>query len=408
MYDICIIGCGRVGLPLALSFREKGYSVIGYDLDVELKMKVDNGRMPFDEPQYEKLLNLYDDFTIVCSHIPEAKTYIITVGTPLGQHIETDTKAIESAIGNLVDSIDISNKNIILRSTVAPGTSRYLKKLIQNNTGKTSFNFGMCPERLAEGKAYEEIHSLPQIIGADTWEEQSEFCRYFDSFGVECLQTSLEEAELSKLFCNIFRYIHFAIPNYFAYIAEQFGVDAHHLLNTIKKDYPRAEELASPGFTGGTCLRKDFGMINEHFPQTDIILQAYKINEFMPKFCVDLCLNNGIDLSNCRVGILGYTMKRDSDDVRDTLVIKLINYLKYYNTEIFVHEPNINSDYITDEQNNFYNMNYSLDKVLNKTDIIFVGTNHSDFDNLDIYQVPVVDLWNQINGQNKLIKNYNM
>jgi UDP-N-acetyl-D-mannosaminuronic acid dehydrogenase len=95
------------------------------------------------------------------------------------------------------------------------------------------------------------------------------------------MNTTPEEAELAKLFCNIYRYINFAIPNYFMYLAEEFNVEPFRLLDAMNTGYPRNAGLKKPGFAAGTCLRKDFGMINEHFPQTDLLLQAYKINEYL-------------------------------------------------------------------------------------------------------------------------------
>jgi UDP-N-acetyl-D-mannosaminuronate dehydrogenase len=143
----------------------------------------------------------------------------------------------------------------------------------------------------------------------------------------------------------------------------------------MKFNYPRNNDLKSPGLVGGTCLRKDWGFINESFPQTDLILQAYKINEYMPKFYTSL-----IELKNKRVGILGYTMKQDVDDTRDSLVPKMIRYIeKEVPSEIYISEPNLPLGKNEDKENNYIFDNKTIEEVLNKSNIIFIAINHSEF-----------------------------
>ena len=160
------------------------------------------------------------------------------------------------------------------------------------------------------------------------------------------------------------------------------------------------------GLIHHNCLRKDYGMINECFPHTDLLLQAYKINEFMPKFLVDTIKN---DLKDSSVIILGYTFKKDTDDTRDSLVPKLINYIKKYTDNIYIVEPNLPVGKLTDTFNNYTFENYSLEdalKLINnapvKSCISFVGTNHSVFnenntiESIKLRSLHYIDIWNSI------------
>ena len=399
--NITVIGCGRVGLPLALSLREAGMNVNGVDVDTQLIDSVLKKVMPFKEPGYDELIK--DTFSIYNSKYedyPESDVYIITVGTPLRDHIETNLTQVTSVMTELISKVDIKNKLIILRSTVAPKTTEYIKNMIEVKTNyKTGVDFflAMCPERIVEGKAYEELLELPQIIGVDDDISYEKAEKVFSVFKVLTFKTTFIEAELSKLFTNIYRYINFSIPNYFAYLADYFDVDIYHLLKVMKTNYSRNNGLLSPGFTGGSCLRKDFGMINECFPQTDLILQAYKINEFMPKFYVDLLKDN---IKNNTVGVLGYTFKCDTDDTRDNLTPKLIRYLNRNSAkEVKINDPNLKVEMINDIFNHMQFNNYSIEEVI-QCDIVILAVNHKEYNNLtkeDFKGKIVIDGWGILN-----------
>jgi UDP-N-acetyl-D-mannosaminuronic acid dehydrogenase len=395
MNKICVIGLGRVGLPLALSLEEIGFDIQGIEIDIKIINKLKNKKMPFKEKYFDKLLeNSKMQISDVVNN--NSDVFIITVGTPLMQHIEIDLKYIQSVIDNLIENNCIYKKLIILRSTVAPKTTEYIKNYIENETsyicGK-DFYLTVCPERIVEGDAYNELKQLPQLIGHEDKDSYTLAYNIFSKLTLKIFKCSFIEAELSKLFCNIYRYINFAIPNYFTYISNFFKVDIFNILKLMNTDYPRNNGLKAPGITSGSCLRKDFGLINESFPTADILLQTYKIHEFMPKF-----YSNLISLKDKNVGILGYTMKKDSDDTRDSLIPKLIRYIERENCKkIMLHEPNLSIGLFNDEKNNKNIFtNYNLCDIIKNTEIIFIAINHSEFYNLniDIFKgKSVIDIW---------------
>lgn len=258
MHNVCIIGLGRVGLPLALSLEETGLDVTGVDLNYEmLNTAIKSGKMPFHEPGYEELIKNSKIEVHGPDEYPEAEYYIITVGTPLDKHIEANLTNVENVITTLINQVDLNDKAIILRSTVAPHTTKHVATLLEvagYDVGENVF-LAMCPERIVEGKAYEELKQLPQIIGAEDEESLTRADVLFSRFDVDRFKASYIEAELSKLFTNIYRYINFAIPNYFTYVASQFGVDIFHLFRIMNTGYDRNNGLKLPGFAAGTCVK---------------------------------------------------------------------------------------------------------------------------------------------------------
>ncbi|OGQ07208.1 MAG: hypothetical protein A3G32_04335 [Deltaproteobacteria bacterium RIFCSPLOWO2_12_FULL_40_28] len=399
---IAIIGIGRVGLPFALYLDALGFDVVGIDRDQAMVEKVNQRKMPFIEPGCDELLT-QSKMTCTTSYDAVSKVdyIILTVGTPLMSHIETDLSNIEHVL-EIIHPLLRPHQCFILRSTVAPKTTDYVKKFIEKYTKlKVGINFGLtfCPERLAEHKALAELKTLPQIIGCEDNMSYEMAEKIFSTFGVKIFRTTFISAELTKLFNNTSRYIDFAVANQFAIIANNFGQNIYEILRLSNEDYPRGY-IYSPGFTAGTCLRKDFGMINELSPGPDLLLAAWKVNEFMPYHLVELASRH-VNLNTAKIAVLGYTFKSNSDDLRDSLVPKLLRYLeRLVPKEVSIVEPNIQAQSIDGYPN------LSLEEALKDADAVFIATNHDEFKTKKVWDLlkkgcVLIDLWNCL-GENKV------
>lgn len=325
MLSVTIIGAGRVGLPLALSLEESGLDVGIKDINIDIINALIDGIMPFNEPGYA---NLIKNTNIIFSNtkIPKAKAYIITVGTPLKQHIETDLSAVTSVIQEIIDEDLLQDSIIILRSTVAPNTIEYLTNYINIKTGlehTKDYIIGMCPERIAEGLAKKELSQLPQLIGVyNEYSYQKIKEVFYPLIGDNTIKTTPLEAELAKLFCNIYRYINFAIPNYFLYLAKEFNVEPFRLLDAMSINYPRVKGLAKPGFSSGACVRGDRKIeiiINE---RGDRKIVSYSDLHIMltPKHPDYIKLNNkvlgeGMIKSRIKIDSFTYDLLRDDEKI---------------------------------------------------------------------------------------------
>lgn len=399
-YDACVIGTGRVGLPLALSLMEAGHRVVGVDRDEQLREFINDGMMPFHEPGFDELIesgrvHVVADYNVIAS----SRAVIITVGTPLHAHIETDLSQIRSVLDAIRPYLQ-KGQLICLRSTVAPRTTRYVARWLEHHTELRiggDIGLAMCPERLAEGKAREEIHMLPQIVGTEDSYSRQLAETLFAPLGCELLYTDYVSAELVKLFNNAERYIHFAVANQFSIICDLFGADIHKVRDVANHNYSRSQ-IALPGFTAGTCLRKDFGMINEWSPYPDLLLSAWKVNEFMPAFLVQHMLQR-TTLHGRRVAVLGYSFKADTDDVRDSLAPKLMRYIEREMPE----EVRVSDHWLPDplpDGTDRVLRNWPADTAVSDVECIFIATNHSGYGKLvrQLAQrspnVWVADIWN--------------
>ncbi len=400
-YEACIIGTGRVGLPLGLSLVDVGVKATGVDVDANLIAAVKEGRMPFHEPGYDELV-ASGKFVVHSTPEVVSKSAIIimTVGTPLHNHIETDLSQIQRVLESIKDYI-VKDQLIILRSTVAPGTTAYVHKWLERNTDFTvgdDILLSFCPERIAEGVAYEELRTLPQIVGGEDDASRDAAAELFGRLAPEVMKTNFITAELVKLFCNISRYVHFAMANQFALVADNFGANIYETRRLANHNYPRAS-LAMPGFTAGTCLRKDFGMINEWSAYPDMMLSAWKMNEYTPAMLVDHLMKR-TTIHDRRVAVLGFSFKADTDDIRDSLVPKLHRYIgRQLPTEIRISDHNL-PDPIEEPSAHEPLKNWPVADALEDVDCVFVATNHSGYGEVlkelgrTRPQAWVADIWN--------------
>ena len=228
-YQVGIVGLGRVGLPLALGFLNKGVSVIGFDINESLNKSVINKMSclfkSLDMMIFLKNNNLFSSSDF--NHLKDIENIVITVGTPLLAHIETDLSQLKKVLSVIIKYLVKGKYYTKKYYRCSQKTSGFVQLYIENNTnfviGKDIY-LSFCPERIAEGKAREELETLPQIIGSEDNNSGYRAEELFKNLTPKIFHTDFVSAELVKLFNNTYRYINFSISNQFAIIAEDYGV----------------------------------------------------------------------------------------------------------------------------------------------------------------------------------------
>ncbi len=391
---IAIVGVGRVGLPLAIFLANKGYIVYGIDVDKEKVNYVSGGKMPFMEGGAKLLLKKFLNKTLFFSwdysNIAKAKIIILTLGTPVDENMNPSLVQIDSAIKQSSPYFK-EGQLLILRSTVSPGTTNYVKSYIEDlgklTVGKNFF-LAFCPERIAEGRSLEEIAEIPQIVGGVDRASTQKASEFFRSLKIEVNRGDNISAELAKLFTNMYRYINFAIANEFMILAGNYNKDIYKIVDLVNKNYKRGG-LALPGLTGGPCLFKDGFFLVGDVPYSDLITTSWKINESIPLFLINQVRKRS-KLEGKKAVILGLAFKSEIDDIRESLAFKVKKALERERAKVFLHDP-----YVPGYQNN-------LNETLKKADFIFVATNHVFYRKMDITKVKklvsdncvICDVWN--------------
>jgi UDP-N-acetyl-D-mannosaminuronic acid dehydrogenase len=383
--DMVIVGgCGHVGLPLALSLADCGYRVGIDDIDANKVAYVKAGNVPFLENGAVALLKkllptgrleLASDPSLVES----TDTVILVIGTPIDEFMNPSVRIFDKVLDELIPHLKNCTM-IVLRSTVFPGTTESVERRLRAAGIQADVVF--CPERIAEGHALEELRTLPQLVGASSDRGFEKASALFERLGVATVRTSPLEAELAKLLTNTWRYMKFAIANQFFQIAHRSGVDYNNVLDAIRHDYPRAQDLPGPGFAAGPCLLKDTMQLSaytpDHFPMGQAAMQ---INEGLPNYIVDT-LNSRRPLQGRTVGILGMAFKGESDDPRASLAYKLRKLAAFKGAQVLCTDPFI-------EDPSFD----SLEKVLSDSDVLVIAAPHTAYKKLDLAGRDVVDIW---------------
>ena len=363
-----------MGLPLALAFADRGLKVVGVDVDERRLAAVREGRMPFQEVGGDAVMSRVHEsgHLSVTSDVrgaADAEHIVLTLGTPSFSHIEIDIREVRSVLDTLLPLLR-EGQSLILRSTIAPGTTEFVAGYIEKHRGLVAgqdISVSHCPERIAAGKFFDEIDTLPCIIGGVGAASGEHAAKLFGVFDARIVQTEPVQAELAKIWANIIRYTEFALPNLLMMDCEQYDANVFEVIDLINRDYPRGG-IARPGFTAGTCLRKDFAFSEERSNAPGMLLAVSRVNESVPRFLVEgLKRRLGGSLRGCKVAVLGLAFKADTDDERDSLSHKLIRLLERELADVAVHDPIVETP------------TQSLDEAIAGASAVVVATNHSAF-----------------------------
>src|ERR687887_1443163 len=373
-----VVGLGRIGLPLALSFADRGLEVTGVDKAPGVLESIGSGRMPFEEPGTQDLLErvLPSGRLRLTHRIEEAagcEHIVLTLGTPAFSHIEIDISDIRHVTDDLLPLLR-EGHSLILRSTVAPGTTDWLAGYVEQRRGFVPGEdvfVSHVPERIAANRFLEEIATLPCIVGGVGMGSGAKAAELFEAFGTEIVQTTPVQAELAKIWTNIYRYTSFALPNLLMMNCEQYGANVFEVIDLINRDYPRGG-IEMPGLTGGTCLRKDFAFSEERSSAPGMLLAVSRVHETVPPFLVKGLKARLGDLRDRKIAVLGLTFKADTDDERDSLSHKLVRLLERELADVVVHDPHVQTP------------TASFSEAVLDADAVVVATNHSEFRGRDV------------------------
>jgi UDP-N-acetyl-D-mannosaminuronic acid dehydrogenase len=376
-------GCGHVGLPLGLAFARQGHQVDLLDTSAERVAMVNGGKMPFHEDDAEELLKHTTQAGLLKATsdnrvLEDADSVIVTIGTPVDEYLDPSVCEFDRSMLQLLQLVR-PGQLLILRSTVFPGvTDRLARQLTQ--LGRDDVDLAYCPERIVQGRSLVELAQLPQLVAGVTQRAADRAAALFRLICPKVLFLKPVEAELAKLFCNAFRYINFAISNQFFVMAQHFEADFFRIYSALREDYPRMQSFARPGFAAGPCLHKDTMQLGAFNHGSFVLGQAaMMVNEGLPYLVVQ-DIKRKYPLTDMTVGILGMAFKPNSDDPRSSLSYKLRKVLLLECKNVLCTDPYVSDPDFT-----------PLAEVLDKADLILVGTPHDCYKGLAFRQ-PVIDV----------------
>jgi UDPglucose 6-dehydrogenase len=351
---IGILGTGYVGLVSGACFSEFGIHVTCADKD-EAKIKLLNkGKVPFYEPGLDELVEKnvkkgrLSFTTDVADAVSSSLVVFIAVGTPPKSDGTCDLCYIEDAAKDIAKSID-SYKVIVTKSTVPVGTGKKIKRIIRENLKeKLDFDVASNPEFLREGSAIEDFMRPNRvIIGSDSPQATAilkDLYRPLYLIETPFVLADIETAELIKYAANAFLATKISYINEMAQLCEKIGADVHLVAKGIGLDGRIGPKFLHPGpGFGGSCFPKDtraiLGIAREHGLDFKIVNATVEVNEAQKEFMLSKVKSALNPLKGKTVGVLGLAFKPNTDDIRESPALYIIDSLVKEGAKVKAYDP---------------------------------------------------------------------
>jgi GDP-mannose 6-dehydrogenase len=346
----------------AACFAGLGHRVMGIDRD---QHKVDNvlaGRAPFYEPGLEELVqeNVAQcrlSASTSAEGIADAAVVMVCVGTPSEKNGNLGLSQLRRAIEEIAAQISKRSKPLIvaIRSTVFPGTSEEV--VLPALAGHKQVSVVSNPEFLREGSAVKDfMEPSLVVVGGPEPAAVQQVADLYAPLGVRACLVSLGAAEMIKYACNAFHAVKISFANEVGALSERLGIDAQEVMSTLCRDVKLNVSAAylKPGFAfGGSCLPKDLRALIYRAHSLDLKLplleSALPSNEQHLKRAIDAV----VDLTAKRIGVIGLAFKENTDDLRESPVVALLEQLIGKGREVRVFDPHIQMNAIYGSNRNF-------------------------------------------------------
>ena len=391
---IAIIGLGYVGLPLAVEFG-KQRPVVGYDINQqrvdELAKNVDK-TLEVASEDLELSSNL--SFSSQLSDVADCGIYIITVPTPIDSANRPELAPLRKA-SELVASVLSKGNIVIYESTVYPGcTEEFCVPVLESVSGLTfneDFYCGYSPERINPGDKENTLTKIIKITSGSTPEVASIVEQLYLNIIIAGTfpASSIKVAEAAKVIENIQRDLNIALVNELSVIFDLLDIDTIDVLEAAGSKWNFLP--FRPGMVGGHCIGVDpyylthkAEMIGYH---PEVILAGRRINDNMAAYVANSLVKrmvaNGIDVSQCKVGILGITFKENCPDIRNSKVVDLVSELESWGIEVSVTDAWASRE----EVNSVYGLDLVTIDETSKLDALVVAVGHNEYRELTAKQL---------------------
>jgi UDP-N-acetyl-D-mannosaminuronic acid dehydrogenase len=409
---LCLIGLGYVGLPLALRFVDAGFEVWGIEKNDQVRENLLDGIPHVHEPGMPAHLRaaLKTGRFHLSSDIPadvHFRSFIISVGTPLMPDGSVNFSGVRSTTQQIVD-VARPGALVMLRSTVAVGTTREVVRPMLDQIPGLELAF--CPERTLQGRAFDELRTLPQIVAGENTKVRARASRMFHAITPCVVEvSSLEVAEIVKLTANAFRDVTFAFANEAARLCDAVGVSATEVVQAGGLGYPRGT-MPRPGPVGGSCLTKDPAILASSFHSyglgtPEVVDAARRANERIPTDAVKLiaeALDEFSFTGQPTATVLGIAFKGspETGDVRGSQSVELMSALSDRYPGIGIRSHDRVSTPADHAMLGYQQCESVVDAVCN-AHILVIGNDHPSYAALDLAEVVkgmaqpavVYDLW---------------
>jgi UDPglucose 6-dehydrogenase len=401
MKNITIIGTGYVGLVTGVGLSEFGNKVICADIDHNKIAHLNEGKVPIHEPGLDEIIkknvssNRLFFSSDIASSIKSSKVIIIAVGTPRSESGKANLDHVFSVVQTIVDNIN-DYKIICTKSTVPIGTGkRIINKLKKGLEEDLDFNYVSNPEFLREGSAVKDFLWPDRIIiGTKSKKAYKIMCNIYRPLYINknpIQRTTVETSEMIKYASNSFLALKISYINEIANLCELVGADVHDVASAMGKDGRISDKFLHPGpGFGGSCFPKDLEALlsvsNDNNISMETLKAAILANKKQKEKMgekLEKLIPNGIN--GKKIAVLGLSFKANTDDVRESSSIDIINYILNLGGTVNAYDPIANNPM----SKIFKAISYYDDvyNAINGADALVIMTEWNEFRALDLIRI---------------------
>jgi UDPglucose 6-dehydrogenase len=401
MKDICVIGTGYVGLVSGAGMADFGNSVVCSDIDKEKIEMLQEGGIPIYEPGLKELVDRNVNagrltFSAdVETSVRNAEVIFIAVGTPMGDNGEADLKAVEAVATTIAKNLN-SYKIICTKSTVPVGTGARLEALIASER-ESDYEFDVVsnPEFLREGSAVKDF-LLPDrvVLGVNTERAADMMKQVYRSLFINetpMVITNVASSEMIKYASNAFLAVKISFINEMANLADKVGADVHTIARAMGLDGRISSKFLHPGpGYGGSCFPKDTEALvytgEQYGVDFQVVKAAIGANMNQRNVILDKAKELLPEMSDKTVAVLGLAFKANTDDVRDTPALEIIQGLEDAGAVVRAYDP-----IAAENMKNFFLPNLDTRKTVLETvqdaDLVIILTEWNELRGLGLKEL---------------------
>ena len=347
---VCIIGTGYVGMASAIGLAELGCDVVGYDVLPERIADLQRGMAPYREARIDDLLRKHvarGRMRFTCDHaaaVEGAGMILISVGTPALNDGAADLRGLWQCVHALAES-DLSEcEAVVLRSTVPPGTTDEVAAVLGSRVP-----VAYAPEFLREGSAVADFLAPDRtVVGGDDLDATVAYAKLFEPLGAPVMLTTSRNAELIKAASNAYLAMKITFANEVANLCDALGADADDVLRGVGYDHRIGSSFLLPGIGfGGPCFEKDLKSLRRIAEHRNVPFQlanaTLSANDHQPKRIVSIVGEELGQLSGSKIAVWGLAFKAGTDDVRDSLALRIVNDLAERGAVVVAFDPAVHA-----------------------------------------------------------------
>lgn len=396
---ITVIGMGYVGLTSGIAFAKHGFKTICTTTTDRKAKNLNQGISPFYEPGLEALVkdvvgrDMLSGSIDNVDAVKQSDCTFICVGTPSLPDGSTDLSYIKESTKDIgVALVDVDQYHLVaVKSTVPPGTTEnIILPILEKHSGKTvGKDFGLCmnPEFLRQGEAVHDALNPDRIVIGHCDKKSGDTLEYiYRDFACQKIRCDIKAAELIKYAANSFLATKISYANEFARICEKFNIDVYEVMKGVGLDFRISPQFLNAGCGfGGSCFPKDLNAIvalaKKIGVETPILNSVLYTNELQPTHCVKIIENAVGSLEGKTVAFLGLSFKPNTDDVRETRALPIIEKLHEHGVKIKAYDPKatINFSHLTNLPIEYYEQ---WEQALRNADFAVIQSDWKEIKNI--------------------------